>query len=309
MIDPRLKNLSYSSSLTLSSCPRKFELYKLGGEEQDNDLDGTGSITLNFGSTVGLGLQLAFIGKSEEQCIWEMFLNWDCDLLSSDDRRDKSFPYAVIAIQRLIGMSASGFLSSYEVAEWEGKPAMELGFIIDLPNGFKYRGFADLVLVHKLTNEVVVLEAKTTWWKGTNPAKYKNSSQAIGYSVVLDKIFPGLSSYKVVYIEYQTKDLTWNTWDFPKTLLQRAQWLQTLIFDMEDVIRYHEASHFPMRGQSCLNFNRECEYFQNCKMSNRYTTKPLTAQIEEKLESDDKKYQIRVSINELIESQINRIEE
>lgn len=290
----------------LHACPRKYELYKLGSDKQNNDLDGSGSVTLSFGHVVGNGLQSIFCGRTEEETIWEMFLAWDCDLNACDDKRHKSFWFAVIAIQRLIPIRNGGRLSEYQVVSYYGKPAAELGFIIDLPGGFKYRGFADLVLRHRISGEVLVLEAKTTWWRGTNPAKYKNSSQAIGYSVVLDAIFPGLSSYKVLYMEYQTTDLMWESWDFPKTYLQRAQWLQSIIFDAEEVQKYHDAGHFPMHGESCFSFNRECEYFQTCKMSNQFVTKPLTAEGLIKLTEDDSRYQIRISLEDLIQNQMEK---
>ena len=51
-IDPRIKQLSYSSLLTLHSCQRKFQLYKLNTPtEQPEDIPG--SLTFAYGHCVG----------------------------------------------------------------------------------------------------------------------------------------------------------------------------------------------------------------------------------------------------------------
>jgi len=74
----------------------------------------------------------------------------------------------MLAIERFLYVRNSSLLEDYELVQYvpegatEPVPAVELSFIISLPNGFKYRGFVDAVLRHKTTGAIVVLEVKTT---------------------------------------------------------------------------------------------------------------------------------------------------
>lgn len=200
-IDPRLLNLSYSGRLDLHSCPRRFQLNKLNAEIQAEE-DVIASVTLSYGQVVGLGVQLSLLGLSFDEIVFKLFLEWKPLLLQEDEKRKKSFWYAISAIQRFISMREDGFLADYELVYYNGVPANELSFRIHLPDGFKYRGFIDSVLRHKKDGRIMVLECKTTASNNLNAAMYKNSSQAVGYSVVLDRLFHDLSSYEVLYLVY-----------------------------------------------------------------------------------------------------------
>lgn len=57
-IDPRILNLSYSSLLSLHSCPRKLQLDRLGSvKESVESISET--ITFSYGQIVGLGIQMS----------------------------------------------------------------------------------------------------------------------------------------------------------------------------------------------------------------------------------------------------------
>jgi PD-(D/E)XK nuclease superfamily len=301
-IDYRIRQLSYSSLLTLHDCPRKFQLYKLRtthrSEEQLNS-----TITFAFGHVIGEAIQNILAGQTEEQIFFQMFLRWKPDLFVSDDKASKSFWNAVIAIQKFISMRQSGFLQEYDLVYYNGKPACELSFAINFPDGFRLRGYVDAVLVHRTTGKVIVLELKTTGLKVLNPATYKNSSQAIGYSVVLDVIFPDISSYEVLYLVYQTTNREYHTFPFVKTYLQRALWIQEVLLDIETIKMYEQAQVYPSRGESCYNFFRECEYFNSCTLSTEYLTKKCTAEEEDTIE-----YQINLSLTDLIETQLTKVQ-
>jgi hypothetical protein len=113
---------------------------------------------------------------------------------------------------------------------YEGKPACELSFAIYLPDGFIYRGFVDAVLRNRKTGAVRVLECKTHSGTTINPATYKNSAQAIGYSIVLDAIFPELSSYDVLYHAYSSKREEYEMIPFEKSYYARALWIRELLW-------------------------------------------------------------------------------
>jgi len=304
-MDTRLLNLSYSGLLTLHSCPRRFQLSRLNADKQMAE-DESSSITFAFGHVVGHGVQLHFEGATEEEIIWTLFLEWEPDLWAANDKQKKSFWLAIAAIQTFLGMRRNGYLADWELVHVEGKPAVELSFAVQLPNGFRYRGFVDGVLRNTVTGEVMVLECKTSSIANLNPAQYKNSSQAVGYSVVLDDLFPDISSYEVLYLVYLTKGMAWESLPFSKSYLQRALWIQELLLDCEVIALYESTGVYPMRGESCFSFYRECEYMQTCTLSTDYLVQPLTAEEEVALEIKESQYQVVVTVEDLIRSQLAR---
>jgi hypothetical protein len=301
-IDYRIRQLSYSSTLTLHTCPRKFQLYKLRSTHRAEEAIKS-TITFAYGHIVGEAIQLALEDKSEQEIIWRMFLGWHTDLFAEDPKLNKSFWGAVIALRRFIAMREAGFLKEYELVYYQGKPATELSFAIIFPDGFRLRGFVDGVLRHRETGKVIVLECKTTGAATINPASYKNSAQAIGYSIVLDAIFPDLSSYEVLYLVYNTKSGEYTPIPFHKTYLQRALWIRELLLDIEMIKLYEEAEVYPMHGESCYSFFRECEYLNTCQLSTQYLTKPCTAE-----EEDTEEYQVVLSLEDLLNTQLEKAE-
>lgn len=304
-IDPRLKLLSHSSRTILHKCPRKYQLYRLSAEQISlaDDKEVEQGVTFAYGKAVGTGVQSVLEGKSTNQIALDTFLEWDVDLLDSNPRQKKSFWLALFAVQKFAKLIEEGFLEDYELVYYQGKPAVELSFQILLPNGFKYRGFVDAVLKHKSTGEVVVLENKTSSGPA-NQAYFKNSGQALGYSVVLDILFPGLSSYEVLYMVYETKSYEYVELPFKKSLLQRALWLQELLIDTQMIELYESYQTYPMHGENCYDFFRDCEYLSLCTLTTENLTKPLTQQLLDKIEEDSSKYDFTIDFYKLVEAQI-----
>ena len=305
VVDPRLARLSYSSRLTLHSCNRKFQLEKLQAERPEQDIKT--SVTFAYGHAIGEGIQQYLIANSAgidnplQHAIWRMFLAWDCDLLEENEKQKKSFLRAVAAICNFAELVRDGFIADdYEVAMFNGKPAAELSFRIDLGDGFSYRGHVDLVLRHKSSGEYVILELKTSSANYINQNSYKNSSQAIGYSVILDKIAPGVSSYSVQYLVWLTKLERFEPFDFPKTFRQRVQWLQHLIWDkkhiMDMVAFYGNDGVWQTMGESCTSFGRDCDFMDLCGTDTARITAPLT----EDQVVEAKEYDFNFTIEELV---------
>lgn len=304
--DPRLLSLSYSSLLTLHSCPRKFELERKKATK-DHSESISETITFSYGQIVGLGIQLSLEGKTFDEILWQMFLGWRAELFAENPKQNKSFAAAVFAVQKFQAMCEQDYLSDYSLVHYDGKPACELSFLISLPSGFKYRGFVDAVLKHNHTGEVIVLECKTSSAATLNPATYKNSAQAIGYSIVLDAIFPALSSYKVLYLIYSTKQLQYEQLEFTKSYVQRARWIRELLMDTDTLEMYIENDLFPMRGESCFTYFRECDYMNLCQMQTERLVSPPTDKDLTDLEEANTKYQIQISITDLLESQLSKV--
>lgn len=303
--DPRIKLLSYSTIGKLHKCPRKFELYRKKATDDEGDpvAASNQNLTFAFGHVVGEGIQDVFTGLSEDAIIWKMFLGWHASLIDYNPKQNKSFYLAVLAIQRFIALRSNGFLDEYELLWYKGKPATELSFRISLPEGFKFRGSVDAVLRHKVTGKILVLECKTSSSTNLNPTTFKNSSQAIGYSVVLDVVCPDINDYDVLYLIYLTKDLAYEQLKFRKTYLQRATWIQELLLDIETIKLYDRTGVYPMRGESCYDFYRDCEYLNQCTLSTELiTTKPVKDAVH-----DDKVYDVELTLEDLIEGQLKKV--
>lgn len=309
-IDKRIQLLSYSSLLTLHACPRKFQLYKLKSERATQDE--IAGVTFAFGHVVGQGIQDVFEDREYKDIVLRMFAMWDSkSLFDKDEKRHKSFSEAVQCIRKFRALREAGFLEEYELVyvpnpvSGRSEPACELGFAVSVFDGFTYRGFVDAVLRNKITGEIVVLECKTTWMREVSTAAYKNSGQALGYSVVLDSLFPGISSYSVLYLVYSTTTLDFNCLPFAKSFGQRAEWIRSLVFDVEDIARYEEIGFYPKRGESCNDFFRECEYFNVCNLSTSYLAKPCT-ESEEEIQVAEARYTHKFTLAEIIEKQVAR---
>lgn len=307
-LDPRMKYLSYSSLKTLHACPRKYELDKK--TDKIDDLEVTEqNITFAFGHTVGIGVQSLFEGKSMEQVVFDMFNMWRLDIFAENEKKGKSLWFAIQAIKYL-DMQME-FFSEYELVYYTGKdgtskPAIELGSIIACPDGFFFRGYIDVVLRHRLTGEITVIEVKTTGAREAKEAEYRNSAQALGYSVVLDSIVPGHSSYQVIYLVFSSTSQQWEILPFEKTLVQRARWIQDILLDIERIKMYHDIGYFPMYGESCFDYFRECEYYGTCHLDNKYVTRRLTQKVVDDLERKRTTFDIQLTIQDLIQTQLTR---
>lgn len=312
-IDPRIKLLSHSSRSTLHKCPRKFQLYRLNATTQDADIPVSNSydqLTFDFGHAVGLGIQRVLQEWEMDKIILELYLNWNVDPTLRNAKQSKSMAEAILAVQQFQNIVESGYLSEYELLGYvtdsgETKPAIELSFSIHLPGDFYYRGYMDVVLRHKETGEVVVLELKTTSYREVNPAQYKNSGQGLGYSVVLDKIVPGLSSYTVLYLVYSTTKKEYIELPFEKSSLQRALWLNGLLIDCKHIELYEAFAAYSLNGDFCYDFYRECEYLGLCTMSTERLVRPLTRKILDEIEKREV-YDFNFEFEDLIQTQLEK---
>jgi PD-(D/E)XK nuclease superfamily len=299
--EQKIKQLSYSSLLTLHRCPREFQLDKntIRQELTEEEINTSSNITLNFGTVMGDGIQELLAGSPLEKVKFNSFLKWNPLLTSEDAKKNKSLWSALFALDTFSHIRESGFLEDWEVVLYKGKPACELSFRIHLPNDYKYRGHVDVVLVNKKTKQLLVLEIKTTGYDQVNPATYKNSAQAIGYSIVLDAIAPELSSYTVLYLIHKTKSNSFMPLEFPKSYSERARWIAELSLDVELLSLYEEKQLYPIHGESCIRYNRECQYYGVCTLSD-------SRLFTESHKNDEHVYDIEITLNDLISSQIKK---
>ena len=308
-MDPRLKLLSYSFLELLHTCPRKYQLTRLRATPDDEDplAAKNQNVTFAFGHVVGDGIQDVMMGLSEEDVILRMFLGWHADLEDRNEKQVKSFYHAVAAVQQFKHIRDNGFLDDYELMEYEGKPAAELSFLIELPDGFQMRGSVDAVLRHRESGEIMVLECKTSSASSLNPANFKNSAQGIGYSIILDVIAPEVSSYKVLYLVYLTKQMCFEPLPFIKSHTQKAQWIQELLLDVEILKLYENTGVYPMYGGSCTAWFRDCEYLQVCTLSTKHIVPPRNDDVIVETNSTYKgEYSIKLTLMDVISGQLDR---
>lgn len=263
MSDPNM--LSYSALQDLHSCPRRFELNKKLAHKQISTEDEP--IDFAFGHAVAAGVQEYILSKDTNKALLACLVNWRCSLLEDKLTKKKSAFYAAFAVQKFI-QEYDLLLPDWELMYFDGVPAIELTFLIQLPRGKKYRGDIDAVLRHRKSGKVMVLEIKTTSFHTVDEAVYGKSAQALGYGVVLDQIIPESSSYDVLYLVYQTPSMEWKPMPFHKNRTQKALWIKDLLSDLTVLTAYEKGSHFPQRGESCFSFFRRCAHYDYCGMPN-----------------------------------------
>jgi hypothetical protein len=254
---------SYSKLGNLHACPRKYKLLQLDAISAQERVP---NIDFATGHAVGAGFQEYFATRDLDKALWQCFLSWNADLLTEPaPRKKKCYPLAHLAVEQAAHFLDNSELEDYEIAILpSGRPAVEVSFAIDCENGFIHRGHIDLIARNKVTGKIAVLEVKTSGFKGINAALYYNSEQALGYSVVVDALFPGLGEFEVYYIIYSIPDEAWNILPITKPISAKAEFLSTLLLDHATISTYNKLNFFPKRGSACYAFARPCQYLMQC---------------------------------------------
>ena len=95
--------------------------------------------------------------------------------------------------------------------------------------------------------------------------------------------------------------------DFQKDYLSRALWIREILLDIEMIKLYENAGIYPMHGESCNDFFRECEYMNLCTLSTDKLTDPLRSEdVIRILDSNHGDFEINLSLNDLIMSQLDK---
>ena len=266
---------SYSMQSVLHACPRKYQIKKL--QAATGASDRIQSVTFSFGHAVGAGVAEydAAIGRGEsvEQAqgaaIWAAFLAWDIDLLEIETKgtyadgsgkpTGKSFAGAIWAIEKYaVFVDEETNLRDYETVK------IEANIAIDFEDVHWYTGHIDELLQHKETGSFLVKENKTTGLRSIAPAMYSNSDQALSYAVVIDML--GGNEFEVLYTIYSSSMQEWIQHRFVKSAVKKASWLQDQLLMHQQLDSYAELDFFPMRGASCFDFMRPCEYYGKCEL-------------------------------------------
>lgn len=294
--------LSHSALDSFLTCERMFQLDRLlEGAADKQDYPAT-----VFGKGFGAGVASYLLHQDADKALFDGFLAYFPQL--EDDKRteDICMNLLLATFSRL-----DDLLMDWEVAVFEGKPAVELSFRLNIreteTHVFYFVGYVDVVLRNKWNGRYAILENKTTGLELLDlDPMYKNSGQALGYSIVLDRIAGAENSeYDVLYLIGQLKSRSNGGFspqihlkEYPKTLNDRLNWFIALSMDVNRLEQMIELDVFPQRGASCLQFMRPCKHFGTCGMRSLDRAKEIG--------EDEIDYQFVYSLEELIENHMER---
>lgn len=290
--------LGYSTLNSLDTCERLYQLDHL----LSNGAPREQSEHFVFGHFFGEGVAHYFIHQDREAAMFMGWLNYYPQIETPKKNQAKAVKALEAAFEAI-----DNLLQDWEVVEFEGKPAAELSFKLRIDGTYYFAGHIDLVLRNKWSGQYCIFECKTTGLQllDLDPL-YKNSGQALGYSIVLDRIVgEELSSYGVLYFVAQLgkpDNFYSKIWikQYDKTLLDRLNWFMTLGLDVERLHRMAELNSYPKRGGSCLMFNRPCKHFGVCGLHGMDRPLPFI--------EDQETYQFDYDMQELVANHILRIQ-
>ena len=263
--------LSYSRGNTLNTCPRKYQL-----REKLQQKNHSPSIHTAFGHMVGAGIAALFeYGGDLPRAMVAGFALWDYPAASDlfGKEKTKSVASAFAHIESFYIHHYPSFAEEYEIAILNGRPASELFVYVSITDKHNYQVHIDLILRSKFTGALLVVEFKTSV-RAATAAQWENSRQTVGYFAILETlarrenipIEPG-----VIYFCIQSGKM----WDeeanygvqvlpFAKTPDTMVDFVQELMYDINRIDYMEEQNFYPKNGASCVDFNRPCEFFQQC---------------------------------------------
>lgn len=269
-----VRTLSYSRLNTFYSCPRKFHIGEVKGARNFSP-----SVDTAFGHAYGMGVQtylhLAETHPHEvalQRAVVAAISAYDYpDLWESKAKSKKDLWYAIIGVENFASQVAPQILADFKLAIIDGKPAIELLFLIQIDESYDYQGHMDLVLQNRHTGEYFVAEIKTSY-ADAQPADWANSTQTLGYNVVVHSKFPEQTNFNVLYICYNTTQLTTQLLSFSKSCAHRADFITSLLQDVEVMKMYDAHDYWPKRGNSCVAYGKPCYLFGTCDSTMLHTS-------------------------------------
>lgn len=273
--DARVR-LSYSTLELLHGCERKFQKTKLLLNNRQREE----SPAMSFGKAYGAAAQTYMILRTDgypvqvalDSAIWECFKQYT-PLLEDDRRFLERAIYCIQAAQPF----HERMLMEWEIAQFEGKYAAELGFKLNISKRYYLVGFIDLVLRNRRTGRYAVTDYKSTSLRGGDlTPHYKWSDQTLGYSIVVDKIAGHELSefdtnYWVAQLPSNSKasiyEPVFHDFCFPKTIRDRMEWFLKVFLDVNYMESLEQLTVYPKRSKHCTSWNRTCQFFNECQFT------------------------------------------
>lgn len=287
--------LSDSALTTLVTCERMFQLDRLLVTEVEREE----TEHTVFGKAFGAGVAAYLVTGSEEQALYQAWLSYYPEIETDKKNQARCFAALMTAFPKL-----EMLLVEYEVVSFNDKPAVELSFRINISEHYYFVGYVDVVLKNRLTGMHFITEVKTTGLALTDiDPLYKNSGQALGYSIALDRIVgEEQNNYGVLYLVSQlgrNMESKFHVLPYDKTLLDRLNWFLTLGQDIQRLNVMREINVYPMRGKSCMQFMRPCRFFGVCGLKSFDSPKVI--------EEDTIEYDFVYELEDLVASHVARV--
>jgi hypothetical protein len=265
------------------------------------------TISTIFGKAVGVGIQALVSGKSLDASLFAAMLAWEWPLDYSDIKGERAKKNAWFACQAIVAFHT---LHLPDIgSDWEiftlpnGQPSTEAAFRIAMPTGTYERGYIDVILQHKVTKQLAVIELKTTGLAmdaSGGSIMYGNSGQGTSYTVVTDYLARQLgldSNMQVFYITLYTKSQEWQLYPFTKPQAARLNWLRGLKQEHLNINSCRSNGVWPMRGSSCSAWGRACFAFGICDLAENLEKVP---DMPDSMEHRDNGFAIDVTYEELL---------
>lgn len=295
--------LSDSAFGTLHLCQRKFQLDRLLENVDREAQIGRGFLSPEAirGQAYGAGVQAYMLTGDMDAALFEAWQNY----WPMEENPPKTFEGRVLNNLVQSKEAMDQLRRQYQVAVFDGQPALELSFRLNLDADWYYVGYIDVVLQDKQTGEYGVLEVKSTYstLQDLRPM-YQYSGQALGYSIVLDQIAgSNQTTFSTPYFvcREHTKDFVPDIYIFPfaRTLLDRFKWFLTLGMDLQTLNRMKELNHFPQRHEGCISYGRVCPHFGLCGLT--ASDRPRAIPVDRNV------YQFEYDLSTVIEDHVKRI--
>lgn len=293
--------LSNSSLELLVTCERLFQIERL--------LTGQRNVyeapPLSRGHSFGKGVQVYLLTRDMDKALYNAWLSYWPEMEDNPKITVIRTLHALMCAQK----DMDALLDKYEVVSFNGHPAVELGFKLNIDAIYYYVGFIDLVLRNKETGLYVILEIKYTGSWLDVEAMFYNSGQGTGYSIVIDTIVGAKQAeYGVLYFicqdkEKEPKAIQFHTKEWNKDLKDRLKWFITLGLDVKRIQEMRELGMFPQRSRSCIRFNRTCQHFGTCGLTIGDMEK------EDEIDPHEKagKYQFEYELETVIQDHLQRV--
>ena len=260
--------LSHSTISLFNSCERKFQHRKVLSSPTEYDP----SAALINGSAVDAGYAKFLETRSVDRALIETWLSY-YPVIEDNVR---SITKACLAVEQLIDLTPS----NWALASLKDKPATQLSFRINCNKDYYYVGYVDALCVDNVTGELIPVEVKTTSMYGDIEGLYKNSTQALVYSLIIaahvGKIPEELVYNYMVAVMPRAKGKvpTAEMVTYYKTKQDVLEWLITLKLDMERMDNLKELGFYPKRD-SCNAWGRQCEFMGVCDITTNAVEQPV----------------------------------
>ena len=270
--EPDKLALSYSRRQTLNRCPRLFQLREIKQRKSRS-----ASIHTAFGSAFGAGVQELFTSGNIERAYVAALTNWDYP--EFEDMYGKAHNKSLWICLETISMFGEKFLpsieSEYKLADLDGRSGVELFVYLRIGDSFNYQIHIDLVLQHRETNALCVVEFKTSGMSA-HEAQWGNSSQTLGYYAILETIGRqlGIDVEPCVYYicveagkcHDEASNFGVQIFPYVKTPHASFEFVQELMHDVRRITDCVEHDFFPKQGGACITYKSPCEFYGRCDM-------------------------------------------